>query len=312
MNVDLSNIGYEANAQLMKFDMGRHTYHLLIPNNISDYQYLSHFPLSAFLFVTLFSQQDLEELSVSDIMQGYLGYDYYEDVLSFSRIKGFEDIATDIGNLDEFGIAARKQEIISRLLDCYKNYCTDYRKYLMGVGGFYIFRNPTQEKVMYASPDYNNVGIYNKVSIVPPASFVYEIARHRYNFDSNVLSIGTLAGVSNRPFESWEFGYDQAFFRKHNNPNDNKPNVYFPETLSIPVSIDDAKKLFDGEQRTFCETRILVKALYGLSYQQDYSTYRTSNFDIYKIVKIFYRDETDLNTPVLILEAESTSTCQLR
>lgn len=297
----LSKMGNAPNAKLMKFYFDSYNkIQLLIPDNISDYQYLNHYPLSAFLFVTLYDQQKIANLNVKDIMNGHLGrWDFY-DILSFDRIKGFEDIATEIKKLDEFGVAARKNEIISKLIDCYKTYYKDYERYLKGMNGYYIFKNPTEED-RYTWP---MLPEYRKVKSIPTTNFMHEISRDKYNFDRGLIEIITFGHYRLNYNDSWEYGYMSKFYDIYKNSK--KVDPRFPKSISIPMSIDNARKLFGDQQKAFCETLFTVKPVYGLFGKFSTLTYKVSNFDIYKITKKCYREDTGFNDPVLIFEFEST------
>src|ERR1035437_4907527 len=262
----LSKIGNEPNAELVNY-LGLV---LLIPNDIARYKCLSHNPHSAFLFATTFNEQKIAALGVKEIMQGRLSHRVFANLLSFEMIEGFADIAKELKTLDEFGVASRRDEIVSKLKECYLNYRREYEQYLGGTNGYYVFKSPREL-----------------------------VRRNQYDFDRQVLDMNTF-GTDNRL--EWEGNYITFFNEKLVSSAVDKRR--FPETMSVPLSIDKAKTLYGDQQQAFCETVFTVKPLWGLN---DSGWRIVSNFAIHRITKKYYGPATGTNEPVVTIEIESTA-----
>ena len=110
-----------ANAKLVNYIFGRYDYsfYLVIPQNLTEYQYLSHYPFTAFMFLYHYDDEKIANLTVKELKSHSLGGAYsccagdgFYDALKFDKIKGFEDIADDLDSMDVFDVAERKADIL--------------------------------------------------------------------------------------------------------------------------------------------------------------------------------------------------------
>ena len=213
------------NAKLVNYTLGKfeHNYYLIIPDNISDYETLGHYPFTAFMLLRHYDKEKISNLTVKELKTGSLGSpisccagNEYFDILKFGKIKGFERVAEDLETLDEFGITERKNEILSTLLECFTKYKEDYERYLHGMSGCYRFRkgkfglfaeNPLKE--------YNDTVKSNERK--NPFSFYERIDITDYDFDKKQISVKLFEPYSKISSNGWEYHYIRKFKNKYQN-----------------------------------------------------------------------------------------------
>lgn len=289
------------NAKLVRYAVGYNTYWLLIPDNIVEYKYLAKYPFTAFLFINWFNETKIDQLSVTTLMKGSLvpsGDFYY--ILAFDKIEGFRDTAEKIKNLDEFGMSDKKIEVITKLKECYRNYLEEYNKYLKGVNGHYVFKNGKFSNSRTIMSEYPH-GLYTAVTTDKINQAASTVSRSDYNFDSKTITLELLGPIANSGMEDegmWERQYRSKFYENH------KTNL--PENITVPMSIDDAKKLFGNEDKAFCVSYLAVKPRFGFFGYVGTITQRVMNFDVLKIGKKCFRKDTGWESPVLMFEITST------
>ena len=317
--------GSNTNAELVNYAVGKydHNYFLIIPDNVLDYEYLSHYPFTALMFLKNYDEEKISKITVKELNSGSLGSSHsfcasneYYDVLKFDKIRGFESIAKDLETVDEFGIAERKAEIISALLNCFSKYKQEYKKYLQGIDGFYKFRKG-KFRFIVGNPlkEYNdNVEINQREG---PFAFYDQIDISHYDFDNKVIKIEPLSPYSKLSSSGWEYHYIRKIKKKYRSQSyKNKPALYhkdFPKEVQVPVTIDDAKELFADRQKVYSETILTVIPKPGyFGYSGKHFFVMTSNFEIKKITKNYYkriswsRSETKfVGEPVFTIVLES-------
>lgn len=287
-----------SNAKLMSYSVYS-WYMLLIPDNIAEYKYMGKYPLTSILFVTQFNEAKLDQITVPTLMKGSLRYgseDYY--IYAFDKIEGFQDTADKIKNLDEFAMASKKDEVISKLKECYRKHLEDYNKYLRGINGYYVFENG---KYTYAAdsqitmlPEYPNGYLNRRNSMQGVVNPWSTVRRNDYDFDKKAITLdllGPIAGSGMEESGMWESQYERRFYKNHNNN--------LPKRITVPMSMDDAKKLFGAEQEVLCKSLLAVRPKFGFND-------RVMNFDILKIGKACFRKDTGFESPVLMFEITST------
>lgn len=295
--------GKEINAKLIHYNYRYTDYWLLIPDNIATYNYLSHYPLTAFRFVINYNENKIDNLTVNKLREGRL--DGYYNILSFEKIKGFEDAAKELKTLDEFSASAKKKEFITKLKNCYKKYENEYKKYLNNI---YVFKNEAtwrggrqriheySYKVNRILPEYNHGEVKGR----------YYIKRDNYNFDDKTITLGLLMTSPNWRFSSnwWEYYYKDKFSKKYKRSK-TVSNI-FPDAITMPLSIENAKKLFGDKTNAFGDTFLTIKPKPGFFGRSGTLSYIVSNFDIIKITKKFYGEDTGSEEPVLMFEIDTT------
>ena len=292
----------DTNTRMVNYVLGTldHNYFLLMPHNLSTYEYLNHYPFSAFMFLRFYDREKITNLTVKELKSGSLGgYDSccagieYFDVLKFDKIKGFGPLAKELDTLDEFGIAEKKDSLISALLKCFTHYEGDLQKYLQGENGVHVFRKgefgffvETQLK------EYNgNVRINERRS---PFDCYEEINISEYDFDKKRIKIDTLSPYSKRGAGGWEYHYVKRFKEKYRDMKyrDNTRLYHrdFPLEIDAPMGIDDAKKLFGDKDSAYAETLLTVVPGRGyFGYAGAHFFVMTSEFKIVRITKNFYK-----------------------
>ena len=323
------------NAKLVNFIFGRYDYsfYLVIPQNIEEYQYLNHYPFTAFMFLYHYDEGKIANLTVKELKSHSLGGadsccagDGFYDALKFGKIKGFEDIADDLESMDVFEVAEKKADILSRLLENYGNYKKDFKRYLQGFDGTYKLRTGS-----FSNPNWNKLKEYDeKIEIDEPIpkSFYERIDVKDYDFDKKLFRIELLSPISKISSKGWEYHYlkklkDQftglEYLKKaalYNLTYKKKPVLYNPEIeeeIQIPMSIEEAKEIFMDENRVFCETILTVKPEKGaFGYEGAAFFVMSSNFNIIKITKNYYKnknwsnqEEKFVGDPVFTVELES-------
>jgi hypothetical protein len=313
------------NARLVNYAVGRHdhNYFLLLPINISDFECLGHYPFTAFMFLKNYDAEKISKLTVKELNSGSLaGNDSccasaeYFDVLKFDKIRGFENMARDLERFDEFSITEKKQEIISRLLDCHAAYKKEYQTHLRGMNGSYLFRK-SKFGFLIGRPleAYNeNVEINEGES---PSAFYDQIDKGHYDFDRRFIKIEPLSPYSKIGSSGWEYHYIQKYKAKYRDKKyKENAKLYhrdFPEEIDVPLTIEDAKKLFADSERVFSETILKVTPKEGyFGYPGIHFFVMTSSFEIKKVIKRFYKKQSwshkekrFISDPVLTIELES-------
>lgn len=284
------------NSKIVIYSFGYNTYSIILPGNINNYKYLSHFPLTAFLFCTKFDESKIKDLSVKQLLSGSLGstYDSFR-VLDLSKLKGFEETAAQISNLDEFGIAGKKQVILTKLLETFKNYREEYEKYLQNSYTFrnYQVKDEYGRNVWKLSDDYATKSKFKikgkDVYIYMPTTYWTKLSRNKYDFDKNVITLSTF-----EPRTLYNSGWEKAaldYFYIQCRKFGYKEHKKFPETLKVNVSIEDAKKLFGDNNDVFCETLFTVKLNEGfVGYRSGTFTYQANAMEIIEVTKNFYKN----------------------
>ena len=79
----------ETNSKLNAYYIDRDKYFYLIPNNINDYEYLSHNLVTAYSFIYYAQYNPLDKLSVRQIKSGSMGIKYYP-VLHYYKLKNLK------------------------------------------------------------------------------------------------------------------------------------------------------------------------------------------------------------------------------
>ena len=290
----------ETNANLIHYEFGSigYEYILLLPDNISDYEYMGHYPLTAFIFLKLYDEKKIEKIGVKQFMSGSLGTDdafnaggQYYHVLKFDKIKGFEGTAEKLKSLDEFGIVEQKFEIISKLKECYKNYKHEYETRYLKEN--YIFRKGLCDKVCAKEKKYNET--INKCVPNIKSLFTYqEIDRGSYDFDNKLIVFDTLKPYS-AEVNGWEHFYMEKFKNKYRRKwyKDKKPQLYrktFPSKIDFPMNIEKAKMLFADNDPVYCETIVTVKPEEGFfGYSGGQWLILASNFSIRNVRKNYFK-----------------------
>lgn len=312
------------NSNLVNYIFGRYNYKfsIIIPDNLSEYEYLSHFPFTAFMFLNYYDERKLANLTVKELKSFSLaGPDsccvdngFYE-VLTFDKIKGFEKFSEALKNYSEFDIAEKKKEILSKLIKTYGQYKEEYDKYLQGFDGTYKFRkNDLRHATLIKLKEYNETV---KINEPDPTSFHERINIENYDFDKKLFNIDVLHPISKRSSQGWEYHYVKEFKKKFGKIEyHDKPflyNIDFPEEMRIPMSLKDAKKIFPEDDRVICETILTVEPEKGaFGYPGTSFFVMTSKFSIKKITKNYYKRKDWSNKvqmfvsdPVLTIELES-------
>lgn len=290
------------NAKLVKYIVGYNTYWLLLPDNIDEYKYLGKYPFTAFLFVNWFNETKLDQIPVKTLMQGSLapGGDFYY-ILAFGKIEGFQDTADRIKNLDEFEMSSKKNEVIAKLKECYRNYLEDYKKYLRGNNGYYVFKNGKYPRDTTTELTEYPHGTWTSVRM---AGIDYQwstVSRDDYSFDKQAITLELLGPIANSGMEEsgmWESEYERRFYQNHQNG--------LPKKITVPMVMDDAKKLFGSEKEAFCQSLLAVQPKFGFFGNSGTITQMVTNFGILKIGKTCFRKDTGFESPVLMFEIGST------
>ena len=290
------------NAKLVNYTLGRfeHNYFLIIPDNILDYEYLGHYPFTAFMLLRHYDEEKISKLTVNELKTGSLGSSIsccagseYYDVLKFAKIKGLEKVAADLETLDEFGITERKNEILSTLLECFAKYKEDYERYLHGTNGCYVIRKGKFR--LFAGnqlKEYNdNVKTNERKN---PFAFYERININDYDFDKKLITLKILSPYSKISSNGWEYHYIRRFINKYQNQKyRSNPTFYqkdFPIEIKVPMTIDDAKKLFAEKDEVYSETILTVTPEQGyFGYPGAAFFVMTSSFNIKKITKNYYK-----------------------
>ena len=124
-----------------------------------------------------------------------------------------------------------------------------------------------------------------------------KISRDKYNFDNKTIELNLL-GSGTGGANGWGEHYENQYFQKY--------QKRFLSTINMPLSIDDAKKLF-GEQRfVYEDTLITVRPKPGISGFFGGLNWVYCNYDIIKITKKFYRKDTGFVDPVLVFKISSS------
>jgi hypothetical protein len=312
------------NANIVNYKFGRYDYNffLIIPDNLTEYKYLSHNPFTSFMFLNYYNEEKIAKLTVKELKSrslggpdsGFIGNGFYE-VLKFDKLKGFEDIAEDLINFNEFDIAERKDEILSKLVELYGKYKADFKGYLEGFDGTYQFRKGNlKHSTLNKLKEYNEKVKSREPN---PRSFYQRTDINDYNFDEKFFKIDLLNPKSKRSSQGWEYHYLKKFKRKYGSLEyQNNPilyNIDFPEEIRLPMSLEDAKKIFPIEDNVFCETILTVTPEKGaFGYQGASFFVMTSNFNIKKITKKYYNqknwsdeEQKFIGDPVLTIELKS-------
>lgn len=312
------------NAKLVNYIFGRYNYNffLIIPDNLTEYEYLSHYPFTSFMFLNYYDEEKIAKLTVNELKSLSLGGtdsccvgDGFYDALKFDKIKGFEDVAEDLISYNEFDIAERKDEILSKLIELYGKYKDDYNRYLQGFTGTYKFKKANlKHSTLKKLKDYNETVEINEPN---PESFHERIDIKDYDFDEKLFKIRLLYPNSKRSSQGWEYHYVKEFKKKYGALEYlNKPvlyNIDFPEEIQVPMSLNDAKKIFPDEDKVFCETILTVTPEEGaFGYPGASFFVMTSNFNIKKITKNYYKrknwseqEQKFIGDPVLTIELMS-------
>jgi len=280
------------NARLVNYTFGRfkYSYFLLIPDNIQEYTYLGHYPLTAFIFLHYYDNSKIAKLTVKELKSRSLGNFYsdftnnnFYDVLMYDKLKGFEKIAENLPKIDEFQLSEYKDEIIDELLNVYDNYRNEYLMYLKGIEGTYIFRKGNLD-----TPSWKRLEEYSGTVYMnePSQRSYYEIIDiEDYDLDSQVFSIKTLSPISIRgsKISAWEYYYKKMIGCRYK-------NFVFPDEIQMHLSIKDAEKVLTGKDKTYCETIVTVKPEDGsFGYEGNAVFIKTSNFNILNIIKNYYK-----------------------
>lgn len=311
------------NSNLVNYVFGRYNYKfsLIIPDNLSEYKYLSHYPFTAFMFLNFYDESKLANLTVKEINSHSLAGpdsccvgDGFFEVLTFDKIKGFEKFAEVLKDYNEFDIAEKKNELISNLIKVYGQYKEEYDKYLQGFDGTYKFRkNDLRHATLIELKEYNETV---KINEPGPTSFHERLNIENYDFDEKLFKIDLLHPISNRSSQGWEYHYVKAFKRKYGKIEyRDKPflyNIDFPEEIRIPMSLEDAKKIFPEDDRVICETILTVSPEKGaFGYPGTSFFVMTSKFNIKKITKNYYKRkdwsrkiQMFVSDPVLTIDIE--------
>ena len=323
------------NAKLVNYIFGRYDYsfYLVIPQNIEAYQYLNHYPFTAFMFLYHYDEEKIANLTVKELKSHSLGGadsccagDGFYDALKFDKIKGFEDIAEELGSMDVFEVAERKADILSTLLENYGNYKKEYKRYLQGFNGTYKLRTGN-----FSNPNWNKLKEYDEnveIDEPIPKSFYERIDVKDYDFDKKLFRIELLSPISKISSKGWEYHYLKKlkdeftgleYLKKaalYNLKYKRRPVLYNPdieEEIQIPMSIDEAKEIFMDENRVFCETILTITPEEGsFGYAGAAFFVKSSNFNIIKITKNYYKnknwsnqEEKFVGDPVFTVELEA-------
>ena len=312
------------NSKMVNYIFGRYNYNffLIIPDNLSEYEYLSHYPFTAFMFINYYDETKLANLTVKELKSRSLAGpdsccvdDGFYEVLTFDRIKGFEEFAEALNNYNEFDIAENKNELLSNLIKIYGQYKDEYDRYLQGIDGTYKFRkNELKHVTLKKLKEYNETVEINEPD---PTSFQERMDIDYYDFDEKLFKIDLLHPISKRSSQGWEYHYVKEFKKKYGKMEyHDKPflyNIDFPEEMRIPMSLKDAKKIFPADDRVICETILTVTPEKGaIGYPGTSFFVMTSKFNIKKITKNYYKrkdwsnkEQKFIDVPVLTIELES-------
>ena len=284
------------NASLSRYNFnGRGSHWILIPDDVSKYAYLGHYPVTAFVFLDYYnSYNKIDDITIKQLMSGTIGnvFKGTNVILAFSKLKGLEDIPDELEGLDEFGVSSKKNEIINKFKDTYKKYLTDYQNYSKGTYTFsnlLVYNNGAEDDNNYF-PDH--------ITLEYPIEINFEqnkITRKNYDFDKKILSLPDYIGPNSGDPDGWGARYANNYYKMYNKP--------LPRDFKMPLTIDNAKKLFGDQQEVFCETLITVKPRLYPIFICAYD-WCSANFDIIKITKRFYRKDTGFTEPVLVFEIE--------
>lgn len=261
----IENAGF-INAKLAFYGCEDHDYYsILVPLNTEGYEYL--FDLSSVSFMMLSDIPTIDGLTIEKIKNedfanrakvGGLTFVNKHPVspLRFENIKGFEGLAKEIKNYDDFLITEKKVEIIEKLKECYNNYLKEYSKFLQGI---YSFRND-----------------------------IHLITKDDYDFETQQIRLYPLGGKLDSYGSAYDYGknWEYEYVQRKYKPKYQNVNALKELRINIPVA--DAKKLF--EKNPLCETIITVvpkHGCFGGASSLDFRHY-IQDFDIVYITKNFY------------------------
>lgn len=277
----------DTNAFLLKYIDNSVTYYLIAPKDVSEYKYLFKYPITS-LGLLFMWQKYLPDLTCKQL-KTFSNHGY---AFNLNKVVGFEDIAAELSAADEFGIESRKKEAMSRLMNCNQNYHKEYLKYLNKNSGIYAF-------MLGRFNQSRHLEGYNKgVSYSEIADIWTVIRKDDYDFDNSTLRVDLLPQTS--PLAA---PYKMRYLQK-SQVNGRRTRSGFPDYSKIKLSIEDAKKLFKGQEETYAATILEVKLTDGFYRSGDDVV---QNFEIHKITKVFIRKTPEGDEkPVLFIEIKSS------
>lgn len=297
VTIDVNKI----DAKLVEYTVKYRKFWLLIREDMSNYKRLQNSPLTAALFVMWFNRSSINQISVKSLMSGHLGDsdklgDKLVDLLVFENIVGLESLADSMKMFDEFEMTSRKAEIVSRIARCYDEYYAEYRDFFIENDGYFVFENFNTNSRM-KSYDYDIGKHIQKLC---------SIKRDDYNFDTKTLRLPLLGpggnGSPNNAIEIWEDCYRKIYYGKYKKE--------LPYEISVPLALDDAKKLFGEQSEVVCRHNVVVKIKPGLAGETSFYDSMTTSFEIMKIGIACYSD-ANAEEPNLRFEITPTASMPL-
>ena len=266
-------------------DIYANTYTYLRPSDLSTYTYLSYYPLTAYLFCIYTDENKIDNLSIKDLKDLHFTQSN-SSVFSLFYIKGFEDYAKELSNMDEFDIQSKKDTYIAKLKECYRNYINEFEnRYLI------------TEMVVYAGTKYYELkdrlkayGKESSVSIIYPQTF--DLDKEHYNFDRQSFQ-------TEMPF----FGYNYGATWDFNNEKKQKYHTYRgDEILNLSIPISDFKTILEKQNFGMYEMKVkpsrnIKSTLYGGMYYISLIDYLSMNIlivDSYKYLENYLYAPTEL------------------
>jgi hypothetical protein len=267
---------------------------VVLPDDTSELNYLRDDFISGILFINLFDESLIDRLTIKDIRYHCLerrfegeitpprdAKSYPAGAVKFYEVKGLIEMSNNIRKLDEFGVAEKKDEVISLLKKAHMNYKNEHNRLIRG--RVYRFKTGSTYRV--------GIGPLNRYRNAD------KINRKAYDIDKKLLTLKTLGSFS-------EGQWENEYSRKVNESYGGR--LVFKEDITIPLSVKDAKLLFQEGGDVYYETVVEASMATGFI-NFNPSTNYVQNMRIERIIKIFYKDKLLTGDPILVLEITPSS-----
>lgn len=272
---------------------------LLQAHKLEEYKYLSHYPLTALLFVRWSIGTGLQNTRINNLKQGFIDFSCQ---IPLSEIKGFESTAKRIAVMNDFELSSTRDTIIKQLMKCFDNYMAEFTIYTNKEYTF-IYKS---SKLFGSYVDRARNGEYpNQRAILcedvdksDPLTYFFEAKREDYDFDRHTINIKLLTRENN-----WSDGYEGSEFgncKGRSSARDYEKCNKIPNYIDLKMPPEMANKLFGSGEKIYyrhiltAKVEPMIRNYWGAGYEVDIFPYIT----IKKIKVLFYKDNS-LSKPIL-------------
>jgi hypothetical protein len=190
-------------AGINMYEFGYDKYNVFVPYNLNRFPLLKSNPLAGYLFATMMDENKIRNLTVEQLKSRNIFGKNNSCHLYY--LKGCEKLNSELANIDEFDLTAKKNEFIETLVDVWKKYNEEYeelmqKEFIVNYGFRYSYGEAIPNEYNSKSNDKESLRKYEY------NTEYYQVKKNNYNFGNQVMTFPfPVLGSGSNGHENWSW-----------------------------------------------------------------------------------------------------------